>query len=166
MKALQNKRAANLIRPQRAKSWCFASVCMKWIQENVDLSQIPHLLYSNVFYNASNGKAFFCFEPPFLDRTSCALLTHWDRDKMDAISQTRLSNAFSWMKMLQLRLKFHWNLFLRVRLTIFQHWFRKWLGGTDQATSHYLNQWWVDYRRIYASLGFSLVYPLNTDKIR
>ena len=27
-------------------------------------------------------------------------LTHWGRDKMDAISQTTFSNAFSWMKML------------------------------------------------------------------
>ena len=27
-------------------------------------------------------------------------LTHWDRGKMAAISQTTLSNAFSWMKML------------------------------------------------------------------
>ena len=28
-------------------------------------------------------------------------LTHWGRDKMDAISQTTFSNAFSWMKMLE-----------------------------------------------------------------
>ena len=27
--------------------------------------------------------------------------------------------------------------------------------GTDQATSHYLNQWWSDHRRIYASLGLN-----------
>ena len=40
----------------------------------------------------------------------------------------------------------------KVQLTIFQHWFRWWLGA-DQATSHYLNQWWLIYRRIYASLG-------------
>ena len=38
-------------------------------------------------------------------------------------------------------LYFDWSLFLRVQLTIFQHWFRKWLGA-DQATSHYLNQCW------------------------
>ena len=31
---------------------------------------------------------------------------------------------FSWMKMLEVLLKFHWSLFLRVKLTIFQHWFR------------------------------------------
>ena len=34
-------------------------------------------------------------------------LTHWGRDKMAAISQTTLSNAFSWMKMLKFWLKFH-----------------------------------------------------------
>ena len=51
-------------------------------------------------------------------------LTHWGRDKMAAVSQTTLSNAFSWIKILEFRLKFHWSLFLRVQLTIFQHWFR------------------------------------------
>ena len=46
------------------------------------------------------------------------------RDKMDAISQTTFSNEFSWMKMYQIRLRFHLNLFPRVQLTIFQHCFR------------------------------------------
>ena len=51
-------------------------------------------------------------------------LTHWGRDKMNAISQTTFSNAFSWMKSFEFRLNFHWSLFLRVQSTIFQHWFR------------------------------------------
>ena len=51
-------------------------------------------------------------------------LTHWGRDKMAAISQTTFSNPFSWMKIFEFRLKFHWSLFLRFQLTIFQHWFR------------------------------------------
>ena len=51
-------------------------------------------------------------------------LTHWGRDKMAAISQTTLSNAFSWIKMLEFRLGFRWSLFLRVQLIIIQHWFR------------------------------------------
>ena len=51
-------------------------------------------------------------------------LTHWGRDKMDAFSQTIFSSAFSWMKMFEFRLKFHWSLCLRVQLTIFHHWFR------------------------------------------
>ena len=81
-------------------------------------------------------------------------LTHWGRDEIDAILQTTFSNTFSWMKMYEFRLRFHWRLFLKVQLTIFQHWFRKWLGA-DQATSHYLNQWWLDHWCIYASLGLN-----------
>ena len=51
-------------------------------------------------------------------------LTHWGRDKMDTISQTTFSSAFSRMKIFEFRFKCHWSLFLRVQLTIFQHWFR------------------------------------------
>ena len=93
-------------------------------------------------------------------------LTHWGRDKMDAISQTTFSSAFSWKKIFEFRLKFHWSLFLRVQLTLFQHWFRLWLGAV-QATSHYLNQWWLIYRRIYASLGLNeLTRTLGCHKAR
>ena len=51
-------------------------------------------------------------------------LTHWEWDKMAAVFQTTFSNAFSWMKMYEFRLKFHWSLFLGVQLAIFQHLFR------------------------------------------
>ena len=81
-------------------------------------------------------------------------LTHWGRDKMADIFPPTFSNGFSWMKMYEFRLIFHWSLFLGVQLTIFQHWFRLWLGAV-QATSHYLNQCWLVYRRIYASLGLN-----------
>ena len=79
-------------------------------------------------------------------------LTHWGQDKMAAVSQTTFSKVFSWMKIYEFWLKFHWSLFLMVQLAIFHHWFRKWLGAV-QATSHYLNQWWLGYWSIYASLG-------------
>ena len=46
------------------------------------------------------------------------------RDEMAAISQTTLSDAFSGMKMYEIRLRIHWSLFLRFELTIFNHWFR------------------------------------------
>ena len=71
---------------------------------------------------------------------SITSLTHWGRDGMN-ISQTTFSNVFSSMKMFEFRKEFHWSLFPRVQFTIFQHWFRLWLGA-GQATSHYLNQWW------------------------
>ena len=35
----------------------------------------------------------------------------------------RISNAFSWMKINEFRLKFHWSLFLMVQSITFQHWF-------------------------------------------
>ena len=73
---------------------------------------------------------------------------------MAATSQTTFSNATSWMKMRVFRLRFHWSLFLRIQLTIFHHWLRWWLGAV-QATSHYLNQWWLVHWRIYASLGLN-----------
>ena len=57
------------------------------------------------------------------------ILTHWGLDKIAAILPTTFSNAFSWMKMHT----FRFSLFLRFELTIFQHWFRQWLGA-DQAT--------------------------------
>ena len=63
-------------------------------------------------------------------------LTHWGQDKMAAIFHITFSNAFSWMKMYEPRLRFHWSLFLRVQfplkfqlflrvpLTISNHWSR------------------------------------------
>ena len=73
---------------------------------------------------------------------------------MAAILQTTFSMAFLWMKMYQFWLKFHWNLFLRLQLTILHQWFRLWLGA-DQVTSHYVNQWWLHSQCIYASLSLN-----------
>ena len=82
------------------------------------------------------------------------MLTHWGREKTATVWQTMISNAFSWMKMYEFSLKFHWSLFLRFQSKIFQHWFTYWLGAV-QATSHYLNQWWLVYWCIYTSLGLN-----------
>ena len=77
--------------------------------------------------------------------------------------QTTFSNAFSSIKMFEFRLNFQWSMFPKVQLTIFQHWFRWWLGAV-QATSHYMNQIWLVYRRIYASLGLNVLNdPMETD---
>ena len=115
------------------------------------LSPLPiHILDSPQLPDSHFNARQFRLHFHFVD----TLLTHWGRDKMSAISQTTLSNAFSWLKMLEFRLKFQWSLFPRVQLTIFKHWFRWWLDA-DQATSHYLNQWWLDHGRIYASLGLN-----------
>ena len=65
-------------------------------------------------------------------------LTHLPLDKMAAISQAIFSDAFSWMKIFIFWSKFHWNLFLRVQLTITQHFV------PSLVPSHYLNQCWPD----------------------
>ena len=80
------------------------------------------------------------------------VLTHWGRDKI-AINFLTFSNAFSGMKIYRFQLRFQWS-FPRVQLSIFQHWFRTWLGA-GQATSHYLNQWCLIYWCIYVSLGLN-----------
>ena len=46
-------------------------------------------------------------------------LTLWGRDKMVAFSQATFSNAWSWMKMYEFCLRFHWGLFLMFESTIF-----------------------------------------------
>ena len=84
------------------------------------------------------------------------------RDEIATIFQTTISTAFSWTHMYEFHSRFHCSLFLRFELAIiFQHWLRLWLGA-DQATSHYLNQWWLVYRSIYASLGLSELTHLSS----
>ena len=85
---------------------------------------------------------------------SLHVLTHWGQDKVAVIFQTTFSNEFSWMKMYQFRLRFHWSLLPRVKSTRFHPWFRYWLGA-DQAISLYLKQEWKVYRRIYVSHGLN-----------
>ena len=62
--------------------------------------------------------------------------------KLPPFWQTTISNAFSWMKMIEFWFEFHWKLFPGVRLTINQHWSRWWLDS-EQATSHCLNWCWL-----------------------
>ena len=88
--------------------------------------------------------------------------SHSGREKMAANSQTTFSKTFYGMKMYEFRSTFHINLFLK--LTTFQHWFRYWLG-VYQATSHYLNQWWLVYWCIYESFRLNELnkyYRLNS----
>ena len=66
-------------------------------------------------------RKMFPFDDVIMDNV---MLTHWGRDKMDAIFQTTFSNAFLWMKTYEFRLRFHWSLFARFQLTIIQLWFR------------------------------------------
>ena len=70
--------------------------------------------------------------------------------KWPPFKQTTFSIALSWMKMIELRFKFHWNMFPGVQLTIRQHWSG---NGLAPAPSHYLTNDGPFHWRVYAALG-------------
>ena len=137
-----------------------------WHHNQINCKYSPaKLSKSGCFHYHASCWCWYCLHL-CLSRSERKRLTHWGWDKMDAISQTTFAKAFSSMKIYEFRLKLDLSLFLMVRLTIFHHWFRWWLCA-GQATSHYLNKWRLDYRRIYASLGLNelnmfVFYQFNT----
>ena len=131
---------------------CLHSI--SWIPKYFSIFFKFQLKHSCFLSRKCNKKMSYSYTPNSHSYSGTNVLTHWGWDKMDAISQTTWSSAFSSMKMFEFRLKFHWSLFLRVQLTIIQHCIRERLG-TVQVTSHYLNQWWLVHWRIYASLALN-----------
>ena len=80
--------------------------------------------------------------------------THWGREQIDAMSQTTFSNAFfengnEWI-LLRISLRFVSKGPINNIPSLVQT--MAWRG---QATIHCLNQWWLIYWRIYASLGLN-----------
>ena len=84
---------------------------------------------------------------------STVALIHRGQDKTTADFLTTISSAVSWMKMYTFRLRCHWSLLPMVQLTIFRHWLGWWLGA-GQATSSYLNWWWLVYTHQLASMSY------------
>ena len=89
----------------------------------------------NIF-NQENAPEYVLYE-----MAAISLRPHWGPDNMAAILQTTFSHAFPCMKIIAFWLKFPWNLFPEIQLTISQHWFCKWLAA-EEATCHLHNQWW------------------------
>ena len=83
-------------------------VCMSWLICNPALKFVT-------FLELGHGMLVNLLCETRYTRWDVRTLTHWGRDKMDAISQTTSSRTFSWMKMFEFRLKFQWILFLRVQ---------------------------------------------------
>ena len=82
--------------------------------------------------------------------TNTIIKTHWCREKTAFILQTAYSHTFVRMKTCGLQIIFHWNMFIRVQLTICRHWFWLWLDA-EKATwgINNLPDWWL---HIYASV--------------
>ena len=87
----------------------------------------PHILYLNVINNHA--------------------LTHCGQDQMAAIFQKTFSNVFSWKKMYEFRSRF----VPKGRIDNIPALVQK----MAWATSHCMNQWWLIYQRICASLGLN-----------
>ena len=71
------------------------------------------------------------------------------QDKTAAIFQTTFSNAFSWMKMFEFRSKISLKFIPKGPINNIPSLVQV------MAWRHYLNQWWLVYWRIYASLGLN-----------
>ena len=108
---------------QNIKSVLHCTWMFSWYRKPCHFVSIDVLFSTipRVWYIPKNlQKVLLCF----FVMVALWLVIHWSWDKMDAISQTTLSKAFSWMKMLEFLLTFHSSLFQRVPLTISQHLFR------------------------------------------
>ena len=62
--------------------------------------------------------------PKFVVRVAIALNTLRPRQNGRHFPDDNFSSTFSWMKMFEFRLKFHWTMFTRVPLKINLRWFR------------------------------------------
>ena len=84
------------------------------------LINIPHMTSAECckYFHSQ----FFVTEFIFL--TFIPALMHWTCSFKAGKSQTTFSNTFSSMTMFEFRLKFHRSLFLKVQMTISQHWLR------------------------------------------
>ena len=72
-----------------------------WVQDcNNSIANALELLQSCNKPSICWTKELYSLQEPTTNNYPSSMLTHWGRDKMAAVSQTTLSNAFSWMKML------------------------------------------------------------------
>ena len=83
--------------------------------------------------------------------------THCHINKMTTTFQRTFRNAFSWIKSVVFWLKFHWCLFLRVRLTMCRYCF-VWCLGTVSQKGLVWTSVAQDLRRHIASLGHRISF--------
>ena len=92
-------------RKKKAMSWLFATD-MPRVYPHVPLC-VPSMESAGVFGHKGLTITSITFNSLFpCDATWCQI-THWGRDKMDAISQTLFLSAFSSMKMFEFWMKSH-----------------------------------------------------------
>ena len=109
---------------------CRIRALQMWCRIEVGL--LPFMLYKT----SSSLHTLFKYILVQLARANTLRQTQNDQHYPEDIFKCILLNENIWI----------WNTislicFLRVHLTMIQHWFRWWLG-TKQATGHYLNKYW------------------------
>ena len=91
--------------------YSYFGIFMIWI--NCGLI-VPHTYRPMILSNIASGNGLLS------SQHQAIFSTHWGRAKMATNFLTTISNAFSSVKIYKFRLRFCWNLFPRVQLTIFQ----------------------------------------------
>ena len=109
---------------------CWVFVQLQYFQQNIAISSFKAILY--IKHHKPNIRPAYIHS--MILRTGFQLLsrkhsrklflTHLPWTKWPPLWQTTIENAFSWMKIIEYRFEFHWNLFPGDELTISQHWFR------------------------------------------
>ena len=121
----------------------FTNLVLKMVHlffRKVAKCQLKMLIWTKIFSVIFDGKTYagnicnIATDPWFLWHIEAEA-------KWTTLFRRHFQTHFSWTKIVVFWLQFHWNLFPRFQLSIFQHSFTQWLG-TGQTTSYYLNQWW------------------------
>ena len=98
------------------------------------VSHFPDDIFKYIFLNEDVWTSIspkFVPKGPIDNIPALVQIMAWRREGDKPLSEpmvvkllTTFSNAFSWMKIYELRFRFNWSLFPRVQLTISEHWFR------------------------------------------
>ena len=96
-------------------SACCSSNDSTFLQRTEPSPKVPYILVNVLYGYAYVARLYNGDHLDSAEQSAQVRLTHWGWDKMVAILQTKFSNAFSWRKMYEFWLKFHWSLFLRVQ---------------------------------------------------
>ena len=107
--------------------YCSSNICKQWYLQHSTCNS----LRINSLRPEQNGRCFPDDIFKWVRSRNYGCLVTWfcyqliakPGNKTAAVSWPE-PNAFTWIKIYKFWLKFHWSLFPRVQLTMFQHWFR------------------------------------------
>ena len=99
-------------------NWSQCALLYMFVRERTKIDIYLGVYFLHVILTIGHVANVYIFVFPKNNSTR-QLLTHWGRRFPD-----NTSKRISWMIMLEFRLRCHWSLFPRAKLTIIQHWLR------------------------------------------